>query len=72
MPPEGQRWTTLDELRATHRAEFRREEPGLLGVGMEPGFAIGQRALLVGEGRAVGLRPAARRRDVEASARAAA
>jgi hypothetical protein len=45
---DGQRWTTLDELRAGHRAEIREEEPGLLGIGMEPGFAIGQRALLVG------------------------
>jgi glyoxylase-like metal-dependent hydrolase (beta-lactamase superfamily II) len=44
----GQRWTTLEELRTSHRAEIREEEPGLLGIGMEPSFAIGQRALLVG------------------------
>jgi glyoxylase-like metal-dependent hydrolase (beta-lactamase superfamily II) len=44
---KGQRWTTLDELRERHRAEMREEEPGLLGIGMEPSFAIGQRALLV-------------------------
>jgi glyoxylase-like metal-dependent hydrolase (beta-lactamase superfamily II) len=47
VPEEGQRWTTLDELRATHRAEIREELPGLLGIGCEPSFAIGQRALLV-------------------------
>jgi hypothetical protein len=47
VPEEGQRWTTLDELRAGHRAEIREEEPGLLGLGCEPSFAIGQRALLV-------------------------
>lgn len=47
VPPEGQRWTTLEELRASHRAEIREEEPGLVGIGAEPSFAIGQRALLV-------------------------
>jgi glyoxylase-like metal-dependent hydrolase (beta-lactamase superfamily II) len=52
LPPEGQRWTTLDELRAAHRGEVRELEPGLTGIGTEPSFAIGQRALLVqtGEG----------------------
>ena len=44
---DGQRWTTLDELRTTHRADVRQEEPGLTGLGCEPSFAIGQRALLV-------------------------
>ncbi len=44
---EGQTWTTLDELRASHRADLREEEAGLLGIGMEPSFAIGQRALLL-------------------------
>ena len=43
----GQRWTMLDELRREHRAEIREEEPGLVGIGSEPSFAIGQRALLV-------------------------
>ena len=47
VPPEGQRWTTLEELRVSHRAEIREEEPGLNGIGAEPSFAIGQRALLV-------------------------
>lgn len=44
---DGQKWTTLEELRANHRARFVEEEPGLLGIGMSPEFAIGQRALLV-------------------------
>ena len=44
---DGQRWTTLDELRRDHRAVIRDEEPGLTGIGCEPSFAIGQRALLV-------------------------
>ena len=44
--PDGQRWTTLGELRAERRAEIR-DEHGLLGIGCEPEFAIGQRAMLV-------------------------
>ena len=47
VPVDGQRWTTVEELRSTHRAEIREELPGLLGLGCEPEFAIGQRALLV-------------------------
>ena len=47
MPVEGQQWTTLEELRTSHRAEIRNELPGLLGIGCEPEFAIGQRALLI-------------------------
>ena len=43
----GQRWTTLEQLRARHRADIREEEPGLLGIGMKPSFGIGQRALLI-------------------------
>jgi hypothetical protein len=43
----GQEWTTLEELRETRRADIRAEEPGLTGIGSSPGFAIGQRALLV-------------------------
>jgi hypothetical protein len=48
---DGQRWTTLDRLRAEHDADIREEEPFLYGIGMEPSFAIGQRALLVQEER---------------------
>lgn len=44
---EGQRWTTLSGLAQDHRNEIREEEPGLLGIGVSPAFAIGQRALLV-------------------------
>jgi hypothetical protein len=48
LPPSGQRWTTLEELRAAgHRGDVRELEPGLLGIGVAPPFAIGQRALLV-------------------------
>jgi hypothetical protein len=46
VPDEGQRWTTPDELRAERRNEIR-EDGELTGIGVEPWFAIGQRALLV-------------------------
>jgi glyoxylase-like metal-dependent hydrolase (beta-lactamase superfamily II) len=51
VPVDGQRWTSLEELRREHRNEIR-EDAGLVGIGTEPRFAIGQRALLVpwGEG----------------------
>ena len=37
----GQRWTTLEGLRATHRNSLAFEGPGVLGIGTEPTFAIG-------------------------------
>lgn len=45
--PRGQAWTTPEALRRSHRNVLRAEDPGLIGIGMEPSFAIGQRALLV-------------------------
>jgi glyoxylase-like metal-dependent hydrolase (beta-lactamase superfamily II) len=44
---QGQQWTTLDTLRAERRTSIQAQEPGLTGIGIEPSFAIGQRALLV-------------------------
>jgi hypothetical protein len=46
-PPGGQSWTTLERLRVSHLNAFRQHEPGLIGIGTQPTFAIGQRALLV-------------------------
>src|SRR2546421_1566745 len=43
----GQQWTTLDKLRLTNRSSIRFEEPGLIGIGIDPHFAIGQRALFL-------------------------
>ena len=43
----GQEWTILKSLAADHRNRFEEEAPRLLGIGTEPEFAIGQRALLV-------------------------
>ena len=46
----GQRWTTMEELRATSHNRLMPEGPGILGIGTEPKFAIGQRALHVQTG----------------------
>ena len=46
VPDGGQRWTTPEELRADRRNEVRADGE-LTGIGVEPWFAIGQRALLV-------------------------
>ena len=40
-------WTTPDELSAYHVNAWRRLEPDLFEIHTHPGFAIGQRALLV-------------------------
>jgi hypothetical protein len=47
VPETGQAWTTLEALRLSHRIAYRQYEPDLIGLGMEPAFAIAQRALLV-------------------------
>ena len=47
VPPAGQTWTSLEELRTSHSNRIEEIEPGLVGIGTEPSFAIGQRALLV-------------------------
>jgi glyoxylase-like metal-dependent hydrolase (beta-lactamase superfamily II) len=43
----GQNWTTLDRLRLTNRNSIKAKEPGLIGIGIDPPFAIGQRALFL-------------------------
>ncbi len=44
---DGQQWTTLQQLRLTHRNRIQEEEPGLRSIFTEPSFAIGERALLL-------------------------
>ncbi len=45
---DGQRWTSVEELRESgHRGRVAEEGPGVYGVGTRPPTAIGQRALLV-------------------------
>ena len=43
----GQEWTTLKRLATDHHNRLEEEAPRLLGIGIEPEFAIGQRALLL-------------------------
>lgn len=47
VPPAGQSWTTLKSLAARAFNAYREHEPGLIGIGTQPNFAIGQRALLL-------------------------
>ncbi len=47
---DGQQWTTLEHLVSEHHNRFEDEAPQLLGIGTEPEFAIGQRALLLQSG----------------------
>jgi hypothetical protein len=47
VPPGGQAWTTLEKLAAGHFNAYRQYEPGVIGIGAQPHFAIGQRALLL-------------------------
>jgi len=45
---QGQQWTTLAQMQNDgFRNEFKEHEPGLIGIGTTPLFAIGERALLV-------------------------
>lgn len=58
MGYEGQQWTTLSGLQAGHRNRIEQQETHLHGIGTDPKFAIGQRALLIQSSlgnRAVGL-----------------
>jgi len=47
VPPRGQTWTTLEALKLSHMNAWREYEPGIIGIGSQPSFAIGQRALLL-------------------------
>ena len=57
---KGQQWLTREELAQRHKLVWR-DDLGIPGIGVDPGFAIGQRALFVREARwlrDVGLHPA--------------
>ena len=47
VPSSGQTWTTNEALARSRTNTFRQHEPGLIGIGTVPAFAIGQRALLL-------------------------
>lgn len=44
---EGQKWTTLIELKKNYKNRIEKLEENLYGIGTEPKFGIGQRALLI-------------------------
>ena len=45
--PDGQKWTTLPEVRAGHKNRLREHEAGLHSINTEPSFGIGQRAFVI-------------------------
>ena len=47
VPVGGQGWTTLEKLADSRINAWRQYEPGLIGIGTQPHFAIGQRAILL-------------------------
>src|ERR1051325_5386848 len=47
VPITGQGWATPESLRVKHRNSFQQPEEGVPGIGAEPHFAIGQRAVLI-------------------------
>lgn len=44
---DGQRWTTISELQKSYQNRIEDIDPNITGIGTTPGFAIGQRGLLV-------------------------
>jgi hypothetical protein len=44
---EGQQWTTIKDLQATHKTVITEEEENLISFSIEPHFGIGQRAFLL-------------------------
>jgi hypothetical protein len=44
---DGQKWTTLAEIRSRHKNAIKEEEPGLQSIHTQPKIGIGQRAFLV-------------------------
>jgi glyoxylase-like metal-dependent hydrolase (beta-lactamase superfamily II) len=47
LPPSGQGWTTREALANSHFNAFHQYQPNVIGIGTQPKFAIGQRALLL-------------------------
>lgn len=45
--PNGQAWTTQEELKRERTNVLIEQEPGLIGIGTKPAVAIGQRALWI-------------------------
>jgi len=47
VPPGGQAWTTLEQLRRDHHNYWRKLQPDLYALATQPKVGIGQRTLLV-------------------------
>jgi hypothetical protein len=47
IPPQGQQWTTLENIRGSHENRFEEIEPGVTKIVTEPKFGIGQQAYLI-------------------------
>lgn len=47
---DGQKWTTTDDLHQAHKNAFHEEELGILSIGVQPAFGVGQRALFIQTG----------------------
>lgn len=47
VPVGGQSWSTLEKLADSRFNAYREHEPGMIGIGTQPQFAIGQRAILI-------------------------
>ncbi len=47
IPRERHSWTSQQAIRDTHFTVFRRIGPGIMGIGTQPSFGLGHRALLV-------------------------
>ncbi|APW61756.1 MBL fold metallo-hydrolase [Paludisphaera borealis] len=47
VPPEGQQWTTLEQLHKTHKNTIKQEEENLYSINVSPKIGIGQRAFLI-------------------------
>src|SRR5262249_20439486 len=46
-PPRRTAWTTLEALAQGYMNAWREYDSGIIGIGSQPAFAIGQRALLL-------------------------
>jgi hypothetical protein len=45
--PDGQKWSTLEDIRSSYKNVIKKEEPGLFSINTEPKLGIGQRAFLL-------------------------
>ena len=49
--PDGQQWTTVAEVLQDHKNTWTDVEPGVIAIGIEPKFGIGQHGYLIKTGK---------------------